>query len=117
MISLRESVVENYFKDQVTAYGGLAMKFVSPSLRGVPDQIVLYKGKTYYAEIKAPGKKPRPSQIAMSKRFNQYGITIHVIDTKKGVDDFIKNILKAKKRNNKSKKRLENHPDPFGLNI
>lgn len=93
---MRESVVEDYFIQQIERHGGLSSKFVSPSMLGVPDQIVLYKGLTYYAEIKAPGEKPRKSQIAVHELYKEYGVIVHVIDTKSGVDTFIKNILKAK---------------------
>lgn len=91
-----ESVVEDYFIQQIERHGGLPSKFVSPSMLGVPDQIVLYKGTTYFAEIKAPGEKPRKSQVAVHELYKEYGVDVHVIDTKLGVDTFIKEVLKAK---------------------
>lgn len=92
-----ESVVETYFINQIAIHGGRAMKFLSPSMNGVPDQIVLYNGKTYYAELKAPKKKPRKSQLSVHALFLQHGIQVYTIDTKDKVDDFIQHTLQAKK--------------------
>lgn len=102
---MRESIVETYFKKQTKLAGGLPLKFISPSQNGVPDQILLFKGKTYYAEIKAPGEKPRPDQVALHKKFLKHGVIVHVIDSKSDVDNFIKNVMKVSiktdKKNNK----------------
>lgn len=93
---MKESVVEDYFKQQIGRHEGLALKFVSPSMRGVPDQIVLYNGKTYYVEMKAPDKKPRKSQISVHELFKEHGIMVYTIDTKEKVDQFIQEVLRAK---------------------
>lgn len=90
-----ESDVEQYFKDMIHAIGGLAMKFKSPGKRGVPDQIVLYKGETYYVEMKKPGEKPRKSQVSVHKEFKDQGIIVYTADTKKEVDKFIISVLKT----------------------
>lgn len=41
---MRESVVEKKFVTEVKKRGGLAVKFVSPGLNGVPDRLVLFPG-------------------------------------------------------------------------
>jgi len=41
--------------------GGMAVKFTSPGLDGVPDRIVLLPGrKIAFVELKAPGKSRGP---------------------------------------------------------
>ena len=90
-----ESKVEEYFQQQIKLCGGLTMKFTSPSIRGVPDQIALYQGGTYFVELKAPNEKPRKSQTAVHEQFNDHGITVYTLDTKKSVDNFITNVLKT----------------------
>lgn len=64
-------------------------------MRGVPDQIALFKGHTYFVELKAPGEKPRDSQIAVHEIFDEHDVPVYTIDTIEMVDDFIKNILKT----------------------
>lgn len=91
-----ESKVETYFQDQVRMCGGLTLKFTSPTMRGVPDQIVLYNGNGYFVEMKAPGEKPRESQVAVHELFNDHGITVYTIDTIEMVDQFIETTLNAK---------------------
>lgn len=89
-----EGIIESYFKKQIKAYGALPIKFTSPTLLGVPDQIVISQGNTYFCEIKAPGKKPRRSQEKVHDMFNEYGVRVYVISTKDQVDSFIHDILK-----------------------
>lgn len=102
-----EGIVEDYFKTQVELAGGLPLKFKSPSSRGVPDQLVLYDGQTFYAEIKAPGKKPRKDQLSIHKKFKKHGVTVYIIDSKEQTDWFIREILNTvaiKPESNKSSK-------------
>ena len=66
---MRESVVERKLTTEAKKRGGLAVKFVSPGLNGVPDRLVLFPGgRLAFVELKAPGKKPRPLQM---RRMNQ----------------------------------------------
>ncbi len=91
-----ESNVEQYLQDEITRHGGLSLNFMSPSNRGVPDQIVLYQGSTYFVEMKAPKQRPRKSQQVMHKKFEEQGIMVYILDTHDKVDHFIKETLKAK---------------------
>ena len=63
-----ESKIENKLEIEVKKRGGMALKFVSPGLAGVPDRIVLMpKGKVAFVELKAPGKKMRVLQLKRKK--------------------------------------------------
>lgn len=88
---MREKEVEKKFCDSVKENGGVAYKFVSPGHVGVPDRIVIYPvansdKKTVaqyirFAELKAPGKKPRPSQVREHERLKKMGFVVEVIDS------------------------------------
>ena len=55
-----EKTIERKLVQAVHLMGGLALKFVSPGLDGVPDRVVLLPGgKAAFVELKAPGKKMR----------------------------------------------------------
>lgn len=88
---MRETVVEYYLRDEIKAIGGKAYKFVSPGNRGVPDRLVcLPGGIKIFVETKAPGKKPTPKQKAEQAILVKLGNTVFNLDTKPGVDEFVK---------------------------
>ncbi|WEG14139.1 VRR-NUC domain-containing protein [Pullulanibacillus sp. KACC 23026] len=88
---MRERDIETYLRDQVKKAGGRAYKFESPGNDGVPDRIVIFPGnRIYFVELKAPGKKPRPLQVKQINDLKQFGCIVRVIDSKEGVDEFIK---------------------------
>lgn len=87
-----EAKIEDKLRKSIEAIGGKAFKFSSPSNNGVPDRIILLKGKTYFVELKSPGKKLRPLQRAVSRKFNKLGFKVYVIDSKEKVGEFIDEI-------------------------
>lgn len=86
-----EKEVERYLREQVKKrLGGMALKFVSPGLSGVPDRVVLLPGgKITFVETKAPGKKLRVLQEHVCGMIAALGFEVRMIDTKPGVDAFI----------------------------
>ena len=85
-----EKVIEKKLVAEVKKMGGIAAKFVSPGLDGMPDRLVLLpNGKMAFVELKAPGKKPRPLQLRRIKQLQQLGFACYVIDN----DDQIGGIL------------------------
>ena len=65
----------------VKKMGGMAVKFVSPGLDGVPDRIVLLPGgKVAFVELKAPGKKLRPLQEKRKGQLEGLGFPVYVVD-------------------------------------
>ncbi|WP_231558623.1 VRR-NUC domain-containing protein [Brevibacillus thermoruber] len=88
---MRERDIEKYLREQVRAAGGRAYKFVSPGNAGVPDRLVLFPGgQAVFAELKAPGKKPTVLQQAQAEKIRALGFQVIVIDSKQGVDEFIR---------------------------
>ena len=92
---VREATIEAYLRDRVKALGGIAYKWVSPGNVGVPDRLIVFPGGTvYFRELKAPGKKPTPLQVRQLEKLKALGFDVGVIDSKQGVDDFIKGMRK-----------------------
>jgi hypothetical protein len=88
-----EKQIEIYFKKQVAAVGGWAIKFIPISLSGFPDRIVLMPGaRVYFVELKRPGKKPRKLQIVIHDKLRKYGFKVFVIDSLELVQQFIKSL-------------------------
>jgi len=88
---MRERDIETYLREQVRAVGGRAYKFVSPGTAGVPDRLVLFPGgRAFFVELKAPGKKPTPLQQAQHSKLLVLGFRVMVIDSKSGVNDFVR---------------------------
>lgn len=78
---MREKTVETKLVQAVKSMGGLAPKFISPGLDGVPDRLVLLpKGKLAFIELKAPGKKLRPLQVRRKKQLESLGFSVYCID-------------------------------------
>ena len=78
---MREKVIEKYLVNQVKKQNGLCLKFISPSLDGVPDRLILMpNGKMAFAELKAPNKKMRPLQVRRKRQLEALGFKVYCID-------------------------------------
>lgn len=87
---MKESDIERFFVDECKKSGWLALKFISPSMSGLPDRIVLMPGgRLFFAELKAPGKKPRRLQKAVHARLTRLGFRVCVIDSKAAAKMYI----------------------------
>ena len=92
---MTEKIIETYLREQVKAVGGKAYKWVSPGNDGVPDRIVIFPGgKVVFVELKAPGKEPGPLQLMQHKRLRDMGADVRVIDSKAGVEWFVKGFVR-----------------------
>ena len=94
---MRERDIEKYLREQVKAKGGIAYKWTSPGNSGVPDRLVMLPGRPdIFVEVKAPGKRPTKIQLAQHRRIRDLGRCVLVIDSKEGVDDFIRDVENEK---------------------
>ncbi len=76
-----ESVIESRLRQEAKKRGGMALKFVSPGMNGVPDRIVLLPGgKMAFVELKAPGKVPRALQEKRMGQLRKLGFLVYVLD-------------------------------------
>ena len=79
---MREKQIEKKLSEEAKKYGGIALKFVSPSFDGMPDRLVLIPdGHVAFVELKAPGKKPRPLQLARHRLLRSLGCRVYVINS------------------------------------
>ena len=78
---MREKTIESKLVKAVKDKGGIAPKFVSPGLDGVPDRLVLLPGgKIAFIELKATGKKLRPLQVRRKRQLENLGFSVYCID-------------------------------------
>jgi hypothetical protein len=82
-----EKTIEGYLVKRVKEAGGVAPKWVSPGMSGVPDRIVfLPGGRIIFVEVKAPGKKLRPLQVHVQGQLEALGVDFRVVDSKETVN-------------------------------
>lgn len=97
MDSSSEKNIEHALVVEVRKRGGIAPKFTSPGFDGMPDRLLLLPdGHMAFAEVKAPGKKPRPLQLSRHELLRRLGYKVYVIDGTEqigGVIDEIKSGL------------------------
>ena len=92
---MRERDVERRLVKAVKDRGGMCAKWVSPGLDRVPDRIVLLpEGRIGFGELKAPGERPRPLQIARMEQMKRLGYKCFVCDHIELIDGILNEIQK-----------------------
>lgn len=80
-VKVRERDIERKLVAEVKKNGGLALKFTSPGMNGMPDRLVLFPGGRFaFVELKAPGRKLRPLQVRRKRQLEQLGFKVYCID-------------------------------------
>jgi hypothetical protein len=93
MGAVKESLLEQKFRQAVESIGGEAPKWVSPGNRGVPDRVVILpRGRTVYVELKSPGKPLSPLQRKWKKKLEQLGHRHYKIDSVEDIEEFIREV-------------------------
>lgn len=78
---MQESVIEKKLRLEARKRDGIAAKFVSPGLAGVPDRLLLLPGgKCAFVELKAPGERLRPLQEKRKRQLEALGFRVFCID-------------------------------------
>ena len=93
-----ENVIEDHFTNKGKELGFKTYKFKSPGQSGVPDQLLLAKGRTIYVELKATGEKPRRLQKEVIKDIRKQGNIVFVLDSIKDVDELYNRVCQLKTR-------------------
>ena len=88
----KEAKIENYLKESAEKKGFMCLKFVSPSLDGVPDRIIIGHGLVFFVETKAPGGTPRKLQISIMRTMKEHGALVFVADTQQQIDQIFQDI-------------------------
>lgn len=90
---MREKQIEQKLVLEAKRRGGICPKFVSPGFDGMPDRIILLPGgRLGFAEVKAPGRKPRPLQEARHGLLRRLGFRVYVLDNAGQIEEILKEI-------------------------
>lgn len=93
---MREKIIEQLLVKAVKNSGGIAPKLVSPGFDGMPDRLVLLPGgKIGFVEVKAPGKEPRPLQVARHGLLRRLGFKVYVLDATEQIGGILDEIRTA----------------------
>lgn len=106
---MRERDIEAHLVKRVKELGGEVRKVQWVGRLGAPDRLVMLPNKTVtrpyisgvvdvshevttpaiWVELKAPGAKPRPSQVREHERMRAMGQRVVVIDSIEGVEELL----------------------------
>lgn len=90
---MNEKQLEKQFTTAVRKAGGKAYKFVSPTMAGMPDRLVIFPGgKVGFIELKAPGQKARPLQKHRLEELTGFGLYARVLDSPHDIQEVIHGI-------------------------
>ena len=90
---VHERDIEHTLVTEAKKRGGIAPKFVSPGLSGMPDRLVLLpEAKMGFVELKAPGKKPRVLQEKRHRDLRNLGYRVYVLDRAEKVKEVLDDI-------------------------
>lgn len=93
---MREKIIEQHLVKAVKSSGGIAPKLVCPGFDGMPDRLVLLPGgKIGFVEVKAPGKEPRPLQVARHGLLRRLGFKVYVLDAPEQIGGILDEIRTA----------------------
>lgn len=93
---MREKTIEQHLVKAVKNSGGIAPKLLSPGFDGMPDRLVLLPGgKIGFVEVKAPGKEPRPLQVARHGLLRRLGFKVYVLDDPEQIGGILDEIRTA----------------------
>lgn len=86
-----ESVIANTLTTAVEKVGGITRKLSYEGRIGAPDYLVMIGGRLYFVETKAPGERPRVSQIREFDAIRAHAHeTVFVVDSVDAIARFIR---------------------------
>lgn len=87
-----ERKVEQALKRAIEKAGGCCYKFTSPSRAGVPDRIVVLRGRVVFVELKATGEKPRVLQKAVARAIRKAGGRVYCLSSVEQTTRFVQTL-------------------------
>lgn len=85
-----ESDIARYLIKRVAEIGGICRKVAWEGRSGAPDYLVMCGGIHIFVETKAPGKKPRPSQLReFAAMLEHGGLAVVIVSTFQDIDALI----------------------------
>ena len=93
---MREKIIEQHLVKAVKHNICIAPKLLSRVFDGMPDRLVLLPGgKIGFVEVKAPGKEPRPLQVARHGLLRRLGFKVYVLDAPEQIGGILDEIRTA----------------------
>lgn len=87
---IRENALQAYLIQQIRAAGGFAVKITSPSRRGIPDVLVIWRKYTLFVEVKMSTRsKPSAIQSLTIREMRAAGGHVTVVSGKAEADDYL----------------------------
>ncbi len=83
---MTEREIEAYLHRRVREAGGDYRRTEWIGRANGPDDRIMLPGNCFWAECKAPGKKPSEAQLREHARMRELGETVHVLDSFEAVD-------------------------------
>lgn len=84
----RESRIEKRLIHEVEKRGGLCLKFLS-TVSGVPDRMIVYKGRVLFVELKTEEGRLSALQRYWISQFGKCGVPIDVLYGLKDVSRYV----------------------------
>ncbi len=84
---MKESTVENHLVKEVKRIGGMCIK--QTGVRGIPDRLVVYRGRMFFVEVKQPSGTLARHQARFAIKLGACGVKTEVTWTKEEVDALI----------------------------
>lgn len=87
---MREKQIEQKLVQEARKNGGICPKLTSPGFSGMLDRLLLLPhGRIAFVEVKAPGKKPGPLQMARHGMLRRLGFKVYVLDGEAQIEKII----------------------------
>jgi hypothetical protein len=77
--------------------GCLAVKYADPGVRGAPDRMILTPGgHALFLELKRPGERPTPHQLAYMTQLQNLGFRVRWTDSPANVKQWILDAIQGR---------------------
>lgn len=90
-----EKEIESYLNKRIKETGGLSYKWIS-TIRGVPDRIVIYKGRLWLVELKTATGTLSPRQQIVFSDLDEQGFPVTVVRSKSDVENLIEEMFNVR---------------------
>lgn len=83
-----EASLESAFRQGVVRIGGLTVK-LAPTVKGVPDRMVLFQGQVHLVELKTETGRLSPAQQAWHRKASDRGVVVTTLYGKAEIEEWL----------------------------